>query len=345
MSGVKINPTILTQVREAKQLTQAELADKLETNQANVGRWEDGSQTVNEELFKHLVKIFGVTPEFFIQSIDIQSSKFYRKVDKVPAKIIHAIDANTNLYRVQISALLKNYTLAPADLPALPLSKHETPERAAQQLRKYWKLDKGPIYSLCDVVGKANILIVPIEFNTDKVDGTIMFSADNRPLIFTNKNLLGDRLRFTLAMKLGNLTMHTSSLTAYSESANHEANLFAAEFLMPEKDILPDFKDKQVTLELLMELKKKWRVSIQALLYRAHTLKQITDNQKRYLINQLNKQNLMTREPIELDVLSEKPALLSGILIYYRTKQKLSSKELAKKMYLTEEEFTKRYIG
>lgn len=345
MSGIKINPVMLTLAREANQLTQTELADKLNTNQANVGRWEDGSQTVNEDLFKSLAKAFKVTREFFSQQVEIQPPKFYRKLDKVSAKIMNALDANMNIYRLQISRLLKGYDLSPANLPALPLQKYETPEKAAQQLRKHWKLDKGPIFNLCEIVEKAGIIIAPIDFNTDRVDGRVMFSDNGHPIIFVNKNLLGDRLRFTLAIELGYLTIHTSDLSAFSESAGHEANLFAAEFLMPEKDILQDFKGKQITIALLAELKKKWRVSMQSLLYRADSLGQLTPNQKRYLLTQFNQLKIRRREPIELDVLLEKPALLSGILIFYRTKQKLSSKELAKMLCLTEEEYTKRYIG
>src|SRR6185369_4316254 len=107
-----------------------------------------------------------------------------------------------------------------------------------------------------------------------------MLTDQKQPVIFTNRAMLGDRLRFTLAYELGHLVMHTSGSANLGESIGHEANLFAAEFLMPEKDILPDFKDKHITLQLLAELKKKWKVSMQSLLYRADSLGLIDYNQK-----------------------------------------------------------------
>ena len=77
--------------------------------------------------------------------------------------------------------------------------------------------------------------------------------------------------------------MHLYTNPPFTRDISHEANEFAAEFLMPEKDIKGDFKDG-VTLNILADLKRKWRVSMQALLYRANDIGVITDNQKRYLI-------------------------------------------------------------
>jgi Zn-dependent peptidase ImmA (M78 family) len=66
-----------------------------------------------------------------------------------------------------------------------------------------------------------------------------------------------------------------------------EANAFAAEFLMPAKEIKPQLR--KLDLCRLAELKRHWKVSIQALIYRAHTRGMITEWQQRSRFMRFNK--------------------------------------------------------
>ncbi len=95
---------------------------------------------------------------------------------------------------------------------------------------------------------------------------------------------------------------------------------------MPAKDIIQDFKNG-ITIPILGELKRKWKVSMIALLYRADHLGLITPNQKRYLIQQFNQLKLRSREPMELDIPEEKPKLIKRWIAEYRTKTKLGTVE------------------
>lgn len=118
---------------------------------------------------------------------------------------------------------------------------------------------------------------------------------------------MGDRLRFSLAFQLGHLVMHTYSPVPADREISHEANLFAAELLMPEETIREDFMDG-ITLPILAQLKRKWKVSMISLLYRADDLGFLTPNQKRYLVQQFNDAKIRRREPVELDVAKNNPA-------------------------------------
>jgi Zn-dependent peptidase ImmA (M78 family) len=80
-----------------------------------------------------------------------------------------------------------------------------------------------------------------------------------------------------------------------------------------------------------------------AIVYRAHDLQIISDNQKRYLEQQFNQLQIRRREPLELDIPREEPALLRNLISEYKQKQKLSMKGLAEYFHLNEEEFSKRY--
>jgi Zn-dependent peptidase ImmA (M78 family) len=90
--------------------------------------------------------------------------------------------------------------------------------------------------------------------------------------------------------------MHMFANLTAERDITHEANLVAAEFLMPEDDIRQDFAEP-ITLPRLAELKKKWKASMISLLYRADDLGFITANQKKYLVQQFNNQNIRSASP------------------------------------------------
>ncbi|HSH68249.1 MAG TPA: hypothetical protein VLB84_21150, partial [Bacteroidia bacterium] len=98
-----------------------------------------------------------------------------------------------------------------------------------------------------------------------------------------------------------------------------------------------------VNLELLAKLKGRWKASMHAILYRAVDLQVITENQKRYLINEFNKLKIRRREPKELDLAIERGRLLRDLITTYRTKQKMNMKQIAGFFHLLEDEFLERY--
>jgi Zn-dependent peptidase ImmA (M78 family) len=111
---------------------------------------------------------------------------------------------------------------------------------------------------------------------------------------------------------------------------------------MPAKDILKDFKDG-VTLSLLGELKRKWKVSMIALLYRADDLGLLTPNQKRYLVQQFNDQNIRRREPPQLDVPQENPQLMRRLLADFMGKTKLGVMQLCTVLAIEADDYLTYY--
>lgn len=82
---------------------------------------------------------------------------------------------------------------------------------------------------------------------------------------------------------------------------------------------------------------------MQSILYRANDLGFITDNQKRYLLEQFNVLNIRRREQAELDVPKENPKLLRNLITEYRSKLKLSVKDIAALFHLEQDEFLQKY--
>ena len=200
----------------------------------------------------------------------------------------------------------------------------------------------GAVNNLTKLLEEQKIIIASFDFGTCRVDSRSILTDDNYPIIFLNKTLLGDRQRFSLAFELGHLIMHTFCTVPHHRDVNHEANLFAAAFLMPAKVIINDFK-VGITLPLLGELKRKWKVSMIAILYRADDMGLLTPNQKRYLVQQFNDQKIRRREPPQLDVPPETPQYIRQLLNGFMSKTDLSVTQLYTLLATEHDDYIKYY--
>lgn len=336
-----VNPKMIALARESRGMSHNELAAKLNIARGTLWRWEGERFAISESQREALSSALNYPESFFFQDGEqLPLLLSYRKKDNLSAKVISVADANMNIVRLNLTKLF-SATGFNCELPIIDVKKYNTPQGCAKQLRKLWNIGKGPIENLTEIIETKNIPIVPFTFDTDRIDGRSTLINNEVPLLFINKTLLGDRQRFTLAYMLGHLVMHSKTTPTFERDLSHEANLFAAEFLMPEKDITDDLKE--LSLPKLGDLKRKWKASMQSILYRANDLGWITDNQKRYFLQQFNQQGIRRREPVELDIPMENYKLIRDMITIYKTKQKLNLKTIAEYFNLTEEDFMRRY--
>ena len=73
-----------------------------------------------------------------------------------------------------------------------------------------------------------------LDFGTERGDSRAAITDDGYPLICVNSNHPGYCQRFSLACQLGYQLMHTCEPVDDEQDISHEANHFAAKFLMPE---------------------------------------------------------------------------------------------------------------
>lgn len=335
---------MITLARECRGLTQKDLADKLDISTGKLCRVEQDDQALNDEATEKLYKLLGFPSGFFYREGEafLPNGISFRRRVKVAKKLLMPIEAQVNLHRLHVEILAEKMKLPAPKVPVLDLKEYGSPQEAAKELRKLWKVPAGPIKNVMALLEKHGILIVSFDFGTERVDSRTVLTKDKRPVIVLNKTLLGDRQRFSLAYELGHVVMHAFAFAEADRDIGHEANLFAAAFLMPEEDIRPDLQDN-ITIPLLADLKRKWMVSMQSLLYRASDLETITDNQKRYLKSQFHQLKIIRREPPQLDVPVETPHLLRDLITKYRNAQGLSVKGMAALLHLEPDEFMTRY--
>ncbi len=339
----KINPQMVILARESRGITQRELASLLDISAGKVCQVEQDAQTFSEEALNKLCTALNYPESFFFQSGEayLPTLVNFRKRLTVAQKFIMPIEAQTNVFRLNTEILTKEKPLPKLDIPEI---KDENPLEVADRLRTLWNIPDGPVENLVSIMESKGILIGSFDFGTERVDSRTILTSGRHPIVLVNKTLLGDRLRFSLAYELGHILMHLFSPVAPEREIGHEANLFAASLLMQEATIRNDFEG-EINISRLGQLKSKWRVSMQALLYRADDLGFLTYNQKRYLLTQFNQLKIRRREPVELDVPIETPVLLSNLMESYRNEKKWSVKQMADKLHLTKEDYIEKYMN
>lgn len=325
----EINPERITLAREARGWTQQDLAEKMEIHRANVSRLESGETNVYKGTLAALSNAMAFPPEFFTQQGGtVSANPAYRRRDHVAAKLLTVIEAKMNIIKGNIQFVTRALNKEISQLPVYEVTVERSPSKIAALVRKRWNLAEGIIGNLSQILESKGIIICQFDFGTDRVDSRNFLTDDRQPIIFLNKNLLGDRLRYSLAYELGGLIMHSFFAIDGSRDLSNEANQFAAEFLMPKDEILKDF-DGTITLSKLADLKSKWKVSMISLLYRADDLGLLTSNQKRYLLQQFNERKIRRREPVELDIEVEQPALLRNLINHYIKEYEIGVKQMA----------------
>lgn len=341
---IQINPKMVVLARESRGMSQKDLADQLNTSPGFICKIETDNKSMPEPTLERMSKLLKYPREFFYQEGEayLPMSLNYRKRDHVSAKVLMPLEAHLNIYRLNIETIAQKIKLPALNIPDLDLKKIGSEELVAKQLRKTWKIPKGPIPKLTEVLEANGIIVISCDFGTERVDSRTILTKEKHPIIVVNKLHLADRQRFSLAYELGHLVMHSHTLPSHDRDISHEANLFAAGLLLPENELKKDF-EKGVTIPLLGELKRKWKVSMISLLYRAADLGFLTDNQKKYMLSQFNQMKIRRREPIELDFPREKPLLLRDLILKYKNAHKFTSKELAGSLHLEVEEFMAKY--
>lgn len=339
-----INTHMIVLAREARGLAQNELAERIGMSATNLSKIERGDVGISDEVLDAVANQTGYPPHFFLQEgAPVPENLAYRKRQVVAQKLLTPITAQANILRRHVQFLTSALGVEVPRMPSLPLDEDGSAEKAAARLRKLWGIDTPLIANLTRTVEEQGIAVILFDFGTERVDSRSILTEDGFPIIFLNKTLLGDRLRFSLAYELGQLVLHTAAPVNPGRDIASEANAFAAALLLPEKEVRKDLEEGGITVARLAELKKKWKVSMIALLYRADDLALLTPNQKRYLLQQFNSMGIRRREPVELDIPVEEPRLVKRWIAQYRSRTGLGTVELAAVLCLNVDEYLEIY--
>ncbi|WP_329414587.1 XRE family transcriptional regulator [Nocardia vinacea] len=357
--GEPAHPRMLVLARESRSMTQGQLAEvmqKLEgsasrVSQGYVSRAEAGRLAVAGDRLELYANAVGY-PMLLLCLAEQEVGAgvglvHHRKKQAAAAGDLKRIHALLNLTRIQLNGLT---AIAPPPvgnvIPRIEVDELNTPADAARMVREQLGVGRGRLDSVVELIEGAGALVVcrelvapvPLDSGADTVpvDAVSCSAADEDPLVLLNVGTPAERQRFTLAHELGHMVMHRIP----HPDQEKQANSFAAELLMPVRDIRGDLQSRQVTVQRLLDLKSEWKVSMWALLRRAHTLGVISDWQYRTLAVEMSSLGYRTREPSALK--PETPTAVDSIVAWHLDKG-TDVTELARSAFLTPDEFINLY--
>ena len=343
MPSKVVNNEMLQLAREARAMTQKELALRTSISQGHISKFESGQLQVPDEQLEKIGLALDYPTQFFFQPDRLYglgiSSVYFRKRKTLPVFEQKRIQAQINILTLQLAHLLRGVDVK-SDNEFFPLDIADFNDDAvaiAQLVRAKWNLPLGPVKDLIGVIESAGGVIVRRDFLSRKFDAQSRWLNGLPPMFFVNHDVPMDRLRFTLAHEIGHIVMHRVP----TENLESEADSFASEFLMPRDEILPDLSP--FSLQRAAMLKPKWRVSIAALIVRAHDLGVITHSQYRRCFTQLSAAGHRTCEPVTIS--DERPSLIDQLLGVYQRDHGYSLAEMCQMLSISEQEFQTQYLS
>jgi len=152
------------------------------------------------------------------------------------------------------------------------------PENAAAKLRKDLLGESSNcdcVPDICELLENAGVKIFMCNFNVSELFGLSIGKADGGPAmaINTGKKISVERQIFSIAHELGHLMLHKDTYgkepAELSDEQEHEADRFAASFLMPEKQFIAEWNENRGLhwVDAVLKTKRHFKVSYQAVLH------------------------------------------------------------------------------
>lgn len=321
--SLQINGKRLKEARLFNHLTMSALADQIGVSKQAISKYEHNKIEISSAVFQKIVQVLNFPLYFFtdFEKVPYQDDgTFYRsrltatQSEKQPSKT----------YK-KAAAYLRDYFENYIDFPELDtkLELEESPENAANELRRIWNLDDQPISDIVDLMERHGLIIVNVDFNSNKIDarsGYVEIGEKQYYIVLVNgkkQNFFRDQ--FTLAHELGHYAMHAKLYYPQEDllgqdyrTIENEANQFASAFLMPKESFESDLtKNGFINIDTFINLKSKWNVSIAAMVHWAHDLQLIDDKEYIKLQKQISYRGWRTKEIMDDEKIMSKPKALN----------------------------------
>ena len=294
------NPNRLRLARKRRRLTSKRLAELADITPVTLSRIEKGLNEPSDETLTALAEALNYSIEFFegddIDEVAVESASFRSLTSMTAAERDSALAASSIAFLFSDWAL-ERFRLPDPDIPKIEHEKD--PATAARLLRDSWGLGEKPVSNMVKLLEAKGVRVFSLAEETKRVDAFSCWRG-NTPYIFLNTYKSAERSRFDAAHELGHLILHRHGGPRQDRYVEREADAFASSFLMPRTDVLSRIEYVN-SLDALIRAKRRWGVSLSALVYRLHKLGVITDWQNRMFNIQINKRGYRTSEPMAME--------------------------------------------
>lgn len=315
----------LKEARLYNKLTITELGEKLNVTKQMISKYENQNTEPSFEKSLLLTKILGYPREFFYteDKFDIQSEgTFFRsrltatQKSKNPASIALR-------YSVIVRDFLEQYIDFPALDDRVNYEGLDDYNQIARKMREYVGLDNGPITDIIEVAELMGFTVIRMDYEESKVDAfSSMNSIENHSsepkqyfviVTGTGETRSFYRQQFSIAHEMAHWVLHQNINPQELDKDEYkimedEANKLASIFLLPEETFGTELANRVPDeIETYYSLKRKWNVSMAAMIIRARDLKLINSDQEIKLYKQMHYRKWKNPEPFDLETKATVP--------------------------------------
>jgi Zn-dependent peptidase ImmA (M78 family) len=329
--GRLLIPERLTEGRLAARLTQTELAGRIGVSRQAVSAYEIGDKSPDPLVLRKISEELGQPVNFFTKvkrlTFGKHSANFFRKKGADTKRRNQACE----IYAEWLASSAFAFD-ATANFPAVNIPQFEPTrssshsytedeiEDIAEAVRKFFNLGLGPISNVIRLLETKGVIICRLSIPGEKIEAFSYWSGD-RPFVFlASDKKSAARARFDVAHELAHLCLHRWVGKEELEDElrlkeiESEADHFAGAFLLPRKSFPNEVYSPRA--EAFIDLKARWKVSIQAMVYRCKNLGIFDERQVTNVYKQISYKKWRTIEPLDAGVKGlplEEPLLLRRV--------------------------------
>ena len=311
----------LDQILAVRGLSQLQLASLVGVSPGTVSKWRAGNQIPEKEALARLATVVNVSEEWFTRPVQaLLEQPLFRSNAQALVTARGMLKARTEWVQDIGYALQEFLDFPDLNLPVrdfrnpLEISTEDI-EEAAIECRKYWKLGRVAIQDLALAAESAGIILVREQTGVTQIESLSAWSTVlNRPIIYLSADKGNAyRSRFDLAHEIGHLILHSHVIDTENRERHKllekQAHDFAGALLLPAETFAREVK-LPVTLDDLLLLKKRWGVSVAAMVMRLKAMHMIDEEETSRLYRRRSARWGVKFEPGDDDRVPEQPRLL-----------------------------------
>lgn len=332
-----LNGERLKKARIYRELSVSDLAEQSECSRQSIYMYEkEKTKRVDLNTIETLAKALKF-PERFLCETDMKAeigSTYFRALLTTSSKYRES-QIQKMEFLADIFVFLQEYLEFPHH--AIPDCAGQTPEEAAATLRREWHLGTRPIENIVSLVESNGIIVTKFSVDTNDIDAfsqLVRIGDEDIYLIgYSENKTAASRIHFDIAHELGHICLHGWSEDIEKidrdefKEREKEANEFAAAFLLPGESFAKDAAVNPKSIPAYTELKRKWKVSIQAMARRSFSLRLITMEEYQEIIRTLQRRGMRKQEPLDNMLVTASPTLLKTAVMMLLTENVFTPQE------------------
>lgn len=325
-----------------------QLSEKLDVTEQAVWQYENAYTSPKLQIVNELKRIFNVKSRYFYTEDMLTQQASSPNVNLINiayrSKVLNIISkTQAEAKHIEYLDAFVSYITAKVSLPTLKIIglrdevihylNHSQEDRLTQinhvahLARERLDLTASTNEDLMFLVEKSGVFVFEKAIG-EEIDAYSLWTRNNRAyIILGNMKRSAVRRNFDIAHELGHLLLHYRLEFANLDRKEHklienEANLFAGALLLPEDKFSFDMKEiTHITNpDDYLDLKKKWKTSLQVLGYRAAQLGVMEPKDHRNFYAAMHRKNYLKIEPLDQVLPIQKPMKIKTIIDFVSKK-------------------------